>query len=75
MPVVQAALPPGTEVELKLPVLPFTLAFSKSTAVPTGFFIDIITAVPAPGAGDTVPVMMIGVAPEYEGWFVWTVTV
>jgi hypothetical protein len=33
------------------------------------------TAVPAPGAGETTPVMRMGVAPEYVGALVWTVTV
>jgi len=33
------------------------------------------TAVLAPGAGDTTPVMRIGVVPEYVGWLVLTVTV
>jgi hypothetical protein len=33
------------------------------------------TAVPAPGAGVTVPVIMMGVVPVYDAAFVWTVTV
>jgi len=46
-----------------------------STGVSIGFVIERMTAVLAPGAGETMPVMRMGVAPEYEAALVWTATV
>jgi len=75
VPVVHAAKPPGTDVKLKAPVVALTEGAPVSAKVPTEFNIVMTTAVPAPGAGDTTPVMWMGVAPVYVGWSVWTVTV
>ena len=46
-----------------------------SATLPVGFFIVLITPVFGPGAGETVPVILMGCAPEYEGWSVWSVIV
>jgi len=75
VPVVHAASPPGTDVKLKAPVVALTEGAPVSARVPPEFNIVMTTAVPAPGAGDTTPVMTMGVVPEYEGRLVWTVTV
>jgi hypothetical protein len=75
VPVVHDAVPPGTDVWLKSPVVPLTEAKRRSTWAPRGLSIVMTAAVFAPGAGETTPVMTIGVVPEYVGWAVCTVTV
>jgi hypothetical protein len=46
-----------------------------SATVPAWFFTVIMTAVFAPGTGDTAPVITMGWSPEYEGASVLSVIV
>ena len=45
---------------MKLPAVELGIASSMSATVPAEFFIVIMTAVFAPGAGETVPVITMG---------------
>jgi hypothetical protein len=45
-----------------------------STAALSGFETTTMMAVFGPGAGDTVPLIVMSAFPTYEAWAVWTVT-
>jgi hypothetical protein len=64
VPVVHAALPPGTEVSAKVPSVGFGKTSFMSATDPAGFFIVMMTPVFGPGAGEMTPVIMMGWAPE-----------
>jgi hypothetical protein len=49
------------------------VAESKKTVVPVGFVICRLTAVPAPGPGETLPVIVPVAEVPYEALFVATV--
>ena len=73
VPLVHAALPPGTDGQAKVPSLGFGKTSLMSATVPDGFRIVIMTPVFGPGAGEMTPVIMMCWAPEYDGASVWRV--
>lgn len=60
VPVVHAALPPGTEVSEKLPLVGLGKTSLMSAMLPAEFFTVMMTAVFCPGAGEMTPVILIG---------------
>jgi hypothetical protein len=74
VPVTQLVVPPVTNVSLYAPAAD-TVAESKKTVVPAWFVICRLTAVPEPGPGDTLPVIVPVAEPLYEPEFVATVRV
>jgi hypothetical protein len=66
--------PPETVSWLKSPVAGLTGSSWMSTVALLGFEMTTMTAVFGPGAGDTVPLIVIWAVPTYEVRLVWTAT-
>ena len=64
VPAVHAVEPPATMTWLYAPVEGLAASSPMSTTTPAGFFIVTTTAVFAPGAGDTTPLIVMVCAAE-----------